>query len=50
MIRPWKGSSSGLVASTNETMNWKHFLKAMLTVNLLWLVYEFMLIFRTNCH
>jgi len=31
----------------NETMNWKQFLKAMLTVNLLWLVYAMlMLIFQ----
>src|SRR5215813_9824232 len=31
----------------NESMNWKQFLKAMLTVNLLWLVYAmFMLIFQ----
>lgn len=31
----------------NESMNWKQYLKAMLTVNLLWLVYAmFMLIFQ----
>ena len=31
----------------NESMNWKQFLKAMLTINLLWLVYAmFMLIFQ----
>src|ERR1700741_847221 len=31
----------------NENMNWKQFLKAMLTINLLWLVYGmFMLIFQ----
>src|SRR5215813_1616503 len=31
----------------NESMNWKQFLKAMLTVNLLWLVYAmFMLMFQ----
>ena len=31
----------------NESMNWKQFLKAMLTINMLWLVYAmFMLIFQ----
>ena len=31
----------------DESMNWKQFLKAMLTINLLWLVYAmFMLIFQ----
>jgi K+-transporting ATPase ATPase A chain len=31
----------------NESMNWKQFLKAMLTVNMLWLVYAmFLLIFQ----
>ena len=30
----------------DESMNWKQFLKAMLTINMLWLVYAFfMLIF-----
>jgi len=28
----------------NESMNWKQFLKAMLTINLLWLVYAFFLL------
>lgn len=28
----------------NEKMNWKQFLKAMLTINLLWLVYAFLLL------
>jgi K+-transporting ATPase ATPase A chain len=33
--------------SPNENMNWKQFLKAMLTINMLWLVYAmFMLIFQ----
>jgi len=27
--------------NTNESMNWKQFLKAMLTINMLWLVYAF---------
>src|SRR5215831_8136140 len=32
---------------SNESMNWKQFLKAMLTINLLWLFYAmFMLIFQ----
>src|SRR5690242_7401115 len=31
----------------NESMNWKQFLKAMLTINLLWLVYAMlMLVFQ----
>ncbi|MBL7709024.1 MAG: potassium-transporting ATPase subunit KdpA, partial [Chitinophagaceae bacterium] len=31
----------------NESMNWKQFLKAMLTINMLWLVYGmFLLIFQ----
>lgn len=33
----------------NKEMNWKEFLKAMLTVNLLWLVYAFF-IFRYQSH
>src|SRR5262245_10985557 len=28
----------------NESMNWKQFLKAMLTINMLWLVYAFFLL------
>ena len=28
----------------NESMNWKQFLKAMLTINLLWLVYAMLLL------
>jgi len=33
----------------NESMSWKQFLKAMLTINLLWLVYAmFLLIFQGN--
>lgn len=32
----------------NESMNWKQFLKAMLTINMLWLVYAFFALIFQN--
>jgi K+-transporting ATPase ATPase A chain len=31
--------------NVNEPMNWKQFLKAMMTINILWLVYGFFVLF-----
>ena len=47
-MNPVKDSSSAFSGiNPSESMNWKQFLKAMLTINMLWLVYAFfMLIFQ----